>query len=192
MFGSFNAIAKLSDSSLDLWAEAMRALPDSELTLKAMTLNDNADRNLLFARLAARGIDAGRLHVLKPVDKFTDHLDLYGDIDIALDTHPFTGGTTTADALWMGAPVLTLAGDRMVSRMSTSMLMSVGMPDWIADTRADFVAKAVAFARAPDLRADLRARQRGMARRSALFDGRDLARAVGEAFRGMWQATIKP
>jgi len=186
-FGSFNSLAKLTPQSIALWSATMRAIPTSRLLLKAMNLNDAADQATLAAAFANHGITRDRLTFLNSTNSFADHLDLYGEIDIVLDPLPCTGGTTTADALWMGAPVLTLAGSRMIGRMSASMLDSVGLQDWITQSADDFVARAVQLAQAHDYRADLRHRQRDMMARAALTDGASLARGMEQAYRGMWQ-----
>jgi predicted O-linked N-acetylglucosamine transferase (SPINDLY family) len=112
---------------------------------------------------------------------------LYRDIDIALDTFPQTGGTTTCEALWMGVPTLTLNGETMLARQGAALLSAGGLPDWVATDRAEFVAKAVAFASDIPGLSHLRSTLRERIRTSPLFDTRLFARRFEEALHGIWQ-----
>lgn len=189
-FGSYNHLSKIGEPTLDLWSSVLRAVPDSRLLLKTRHLGDPGIQERVRASFRSRGIDAGRLDFAGHTPGLGDHLRGYHNLDIALDPHPYNGGTTTCDALWMGVPVLTLTGATMPARMSTSMLTSVGLPDWIADSPADFVSRAVAHATAwqalsPREKLDRRRAIRAQAAASPLFDARDLARALESAFEGM-------
>ena len=115
-FGSFNHSRKLSDPCLDLFAAVLRAVPDSLLVLKSTTFVEEAERQRIAGRLAARGIGPERLELLEWVFGNHNHLALYGRMDAAIDTLPYSGTTTTCEALWMGVPVLTILGDVMVDR----------------------------------------------------------------------------
>jgi predicted O-linked N-acetylglucosamine transferase (SPINDLY family) len=117
-----------------------------------------------------------------------DLLAAYRRVDIALDPFPFGGGTTTAEALWMGVPVVTLRGDRWVGRMSAGMLATIGLGDLVAADEDSYVTTAVALADdLPRLDA-LHAGLRGMVEASAFCDGPGFARGLEAAYRGMWRA----
>ena len=112
--GGFNDLSKVSDEALALWVRLMSAIPEARLVLKAKQFTDPGLRNAFIASFVRSGVAADRLHLLARTPDTRSHLALYGGIDVALDTIPRTGGTTTAEALWMGVPVVTLAGDRYV------------------------------------------------------------------------------
>jgi predicted O-linked N-acetylglucosamine transferase (SPINDLY family) len=145
-----------------------------------------------LARFAALGIDAERICV----EGFTprsDYLADYRRVDIALDPFPFTGGTTTVEALWMGVPVLTRRGDRFVSHAGESLLQTAGLDGWIADDDDDYVAKAVAWSEdraALAALAAIRAGLRAQLLASPLCDAPRFAGHLTAAFQGMWQAYI--
>ncbi|WP_445682610.1 tetratricopeptide repeat protein [Radicibacter daui] len=138
-FGSFNNIAKLSDRTIRLWSAVLRAVPGSRLVLKSRALADPRTGSALLARFASEGIDAGRLHFLGSRSSVAEHLASYAGIDIALDTVPYNGTTTTFEALWMGVPVVCLAGDRHAARVGASILSHLDLGQLIAQDAASFV-----------------------------------------------------
>ena len=186
-FGSFNQVSKISEELVALWSEVLNAVPGSRLVLKAWALSDEQVCATLRERFMRHGIAAERLE-FRGVS--TDYLREYGDVDIALDPFPRTGGATTADALWMGVPVVTLAGERMIERQGASLLSAVGLDELIATDRADYVARAVALAQDPERRATLRAQLRERMVASELCDGRGLATALEDAYRDMWNKYV--
>ncbi len=184
--GSFNDMAKISPRAMDLWARVLRAIPHSQMLFKTKQLADPATANRLRSAFLERGIAAERLLLRSHVDSFREHLALYNQVDIILDSSPYTGGTTTADALWMGVPVITLMGGMMLERMSASMLAALGRTEWIAESEDDYIAKAVALARNLDLRACVRATQRERMANSPLCNTTELTSALENAYREMW------
>ena len=144
--GSFNNIAKVSDRALDLWARIMAAVPGSRLLLKSASMAQPSNRDNITAFMAARGIAAERLQLVAWIADKDDHLDLYNQVDIALDPYPYTGATTTCEALWMGVPVVTFKGRTHTSRMSASILKAAGKPEWVTDSDADCVRVTAALA----------------------------------------------
>jgi predicted O-linked N-acetylglucosamine transferase (SPINDLY family) len=138
--GSFNLPTKISPRTLSLWSRVLTAIPNSTLTLKHAALIHDWMRAALAQRLAAAGIDASRVTVLPPTPSYADHLAAYSQIDIALDTFPYHGTTTTCEALWMGVPVVTLTGDRHASRVGTSVLSAIGLPDLAAPDEPAYIA----------------------------------------------------
>ena len=137
-FGSFNNPAKLSDSTLEIWARLLDRLPRAGLLLKGKPFGDKTTRALFLSRLAERGIELGRVELKPWRSSEVMHLELYGEVDIALDTFPYNGTTTTCEALWMGVPVVTLRGDRHAGRVGASLLTQVGLMDWIAGSPEEY------------------------------------------------------
>ena len=182
-FGSLNAPAKLTEPTLRLWAELLRRVPGSRLILKSKNLFASrvlADR--VHRILAQYGAASDRIELRAAVEPLDLHLANYADIDVALDPFPFNGSTTSFEALWMGVPVVTLAGERMAGRWSTSMLRAIGLDEMVAADEARYVEIASALAQDPArldrLRADLRPRLRA----SSLMDGVARARQLERVY----------
>jgi predicted O-linked N-acetylglucosamine transferase (SPINDLY family) len=138
-------------------------------------------------KFAAYGIDESRLILKAKIDNRPDHLDLYSNIDIALDPFPFNGATTTIEALSMGVPVVTLLGRHFVDRVAASMVSHAGMPELVADDRAAYVDLARNLASDPNRLADMRRTMRHQVQTSPLCRGADYARTIEDAFRDMWR-----
>jgi predicted O-linked N-acetylglucosamine transferase (SPINDLY family) len=184
-FGSFNKLGKVSDATVALWARVLAAVPRSRLFLKSKALAEEEVRRDTVARFAAAGVSAERLTLFGWVPEDAGHLAAYGRVDVALDTFPYSGTTTTCEALWMGVPVVTLSGATHASRVSASLLTAVGMTDWIADSPAALVARATAAAADPAGLAQLRTELRPRVASSPLCDAAGYAAAVEAAFRAM-------
>lgn len=184
-FGCFNNITKLNDEVVALWARVLKAVEGSRLMLKAKQLDEASVKQGLLSRFEAQGIDPQRV-TLAGRSPRAEYLVAYGEVDIGLDPFPFTGGTTSAESLWMGVPVLTLDGDRLVSRQGVGLMMNAGLPDWVARDADDYVAKAVAHAADVPALAALRAGLRQQVLASPVFDGARFAHHLEEAWRGMW------
>ncbi len=162
-FGSFNNLAKLTPSTLNLWSRVLNAVPGSRLLLKARGLDDPGTRTTLTQRCERAGVAADRLVLEPPRPARSDHLDTYSIVHIALDPTPYAGTTTTCEALWMGVPVVTRPGQAHASRVGASLLSAVGgLNDLIAKSDDDFVRIAASLAadrnRLNTLRSDLRSR----------------------------------
>jgi predicted O-linked N-acetylglucosamine transferase (SPINDLY family) len=186
-FGSFNNLTKIGDGVVAVWARILKSVPDSRLFLKTKQLNDLATRKQTLQRFAACGIAADRLILAGTFASRDDHLAAYNQVDIALDTFPYPGVTTSAEALWMGVPVLSMQGDRFMSCTAGSIAYNAGLPDWIAADQDDYVAKAMAFASDLGRLATLRANLRQQVLASPLFDAPRFARNFEDALWGMWQ-----
>jgi tetratricopeptide (TPR) repeat protein len=186
-FASFNAIAKLSPTGLALWAQVLAAVPRSRLLLKSFALADAGARAALTRRFVALGIDEERLVLMAPQADTAAHLAQYRHVDLALDTLPYNGTTTTCEALWMGVPVLTMAGVEHRARVGASLLTHAGLPDMVAPDAAAFVAMAVTLARDPQRLAALRHGLRQRLQSSRLMDGPRFAEDFGAALRAMWR-----
>jgi len=184
-FGSFNQIAKVSSGIRRLWAEILKQVPDSRLLVAGVS--DGPARDGLLADLEAAGVSPARISTV-PQAVLAEYLRSMGGVDIALDTTPYSGGTTTCDALWMGVPVVALHGTRSISRSAASILSSVGLVDWIAPTPEEYVRRAVDFA-GDEARLDkLRGTLRGKMRSSPIMNETAFVRGLEDAYRTMWRA----
>jgi predicted O-linked N-acetylglucosamine transferase (SPINDLY family) len=182
-FGSTNNPVKISQETLMLWCEILRALPDSRLL---MTNLPGADLlQSLTERFAAQGIETQRLsfHIKEPDAGFRD---LLSRIDIALDPFPYNGTTTTCEALWMGIPVVSLVGETSVARSGYALLKAVGLEELVARDPTDYVRIAVELARDPARLMALRTGLRGRMETSVLRDEAGFTRALETAYREMW------
>jgi predicted O-linked N-acetylglucosamine transferase (SPINDLY family) len=169
-FGCFNNFSKVTDEMLAVWARILAGVPGSRLVLKGFGLGEGALRAAALARAAAAGIDPLRIELLGRTVGQAEHLAAYARVDIALDTFPYHGTTTTCEALWMGVPVVTLAGDRHSSRVGISLLESVGHGEWVASDWTTYVSKAADLAGDAVRLGALREALREEVRRSALSD----------------------
>jgi predicted O-linked N-acetylglucosamine transferase (SPINDLY family) len=188
-FGSFNNITKVTPETLDAWSRILAEIPDARLVLKSWVLSEPAAAGRLIAAMRDRGVNAERLD-LRGSSPHADMLAEYGDIDIALDPFPFSGGMTTFEALWMGLPVVTLPGGQPASRQTEWQLRAIGRSEWVARDVDDYVSKACDLARDTRRLADLRKDQRETIRNSSLCDKARLGRELGSALRHMWQAYL--
>ena len=184
-FGCLNAFCKVNDAVLEQWAKVIHAVADSRLLMRCPQGEVQSRVREFFA---ARGIAAERLELVAWMPTRADFLKVFERMDIVLDPFPYNGGTTTCEALWMGIPVLTLPGERIVSRIGMSILMACGMPEFIAHTEEDYVRLAMSLAadlpRLAALRSTLRARMKA----SAFMDSPRFAKNVEHAYRAMWRA----
>jgi predicted O-linked N-acetylglucosamine transferase (SPINDLY family) len=188
-FASTNNPAKISDTALSLWCDVLAASVSSRLLVHAH--EDPLCRDRIRAAVAARGIAPDRL-AFSPRVPVEDYLRQYRGIDVLLDTTPYSGGTTSCDALWMGVPVVTLAGDRPFSRTSASVLHAAGFPQWSANTREQFVGIARGLAGDVAALGVIRSRMRERLGVSRLFDARAMAGDFADALRAMWDAAGLP
>ena len=190
-FGSFNNLPKLTPPTLELWAEILEAIPNSQLLLKTKAFSDAATQKRIRQPFEKRGLDPSRILLKGEINSHREHLGLYNLLDIGLDPFPFTGATTTADALWMGVPVISLAGGCMAARQSASLLHTVGLEDWIAYSKEEYLAKAIEFAKnVIAIRKDSPALRQRVAD-SELCDADNMVAELESAYRAMWQAKIK-
>jgi predicted O-linked N-acetylglucosamine transferase (SPINDLY family) len=186
-FGCFNNLAKVNDRTLGLWARILEAVPGSRLLLKSTGfLSMDARRRVRESLCSQSGIGEERLDIRGPEDSHESHLALYREMDIALDTFPYHGTTTTCEALWMGVPVVTLAGRTHVSRVGVSLLTNVGLPELIAESEDDYVRMAVELARDVEQLVSYRSNLRDGMLGSQLLDAPSFAREIEGAFRQMW------
>jgi len=187
-FGSFNRLPKLTDETVQAWARILLAVPNSRLVIKSGALSDAAVSRRVRQRFERQGIDTARLQ-LREGSSHHDMLAEYGDIDIALDTFPFNGGMTTLEALWMGVPVVTLAGHTVVSRQTVSALANLGLASELAFASVDaYVQGAVKLASDPQRLVQLRQSLRPLMAASPLRDARKFTQDLEALYRRMWTA----
>ena len=185
-FGSFNNIAKVTDHTLDAWAQAMNAVPGSRLLLKAAAMAQPSNRDNIERFMATRGIEPGRLTLQPWIAGKSTHLEMYNGIDVALDTFPYNGATTTCEALWMGVPVVTLRGLTHTSRMGASILHAIGKTEWVADSDARFVQIAAGLASDAAALSAWRQAARTHVQQSGLFDERGFALDFEQTLQRAW------
>lgn len=186
-FGCFCSQYKLTDATVDAFAAILHAAPDAQLLLKNRTLGDASCRTAIHARFAQRGIAASRVLLDGPAEHDA-FLAAYARVDIALDAFPYSGGTTTMEALWQGVPVLTFDGDRWAARTSRSLLLAAGLDEWCLPNRDAFVARAASLAQAPDTPAmlsRLRIGLRDLLRVSPACDSLALCRALEGTYENL-------
>lgn len=186
-FGSFNNVAKMSPLVFTLWSRILKAVPDSHLVLKTWRFSDKAVRRYALNMFENEGIDAGRIRLLAYEPSAREHLELYNRIDIGLDTFPYNGTTTTCEALWMGVPVITLAGNSHVSRVGMSLLANIGLPEFTAHTSDEFFSIAIKLANDLSKLASLRERLRGMMQHSILTDAKRFTTDLENCYRTIWK-----
>lgn len=185
-FGTMNNLNKMSPLVASLWARIIDGVPESTLLLKTRGLPDPGLEDAVLRRLQQHGLPRERVRLLNRADSVTGHLARYAEIDVALDTFPYCGTTTTCDALWMGVPVVTLAGDTHVSRVGASLLCAVGLSDLVATDAVQYVERALALATDHPRRAALRGSLRSRMAASPLTDGPGFTRRFEAALREMW------
>lgn len=186
-FASFNTYAKITDAALAAWGEILGAVPGSGLLIKNAGLKDPWLAERTRERFARLGGDASRLELMGETPTAAEHMGLYARVDVALDTFPYNGTTTTLEAMWMGVPVVTVEGDSHVSRVGVSLLRNVGLEDLIAPDTAGYVERARTIAVDADRRRALRAELRERVR-SRLCDFGSFVPRLEAAYREMWRA----
>lgn len=183
-FGSFNRPGKIGEAVIELWCRVLRAVPQSRLLIAAAGEAQVQER--MRASFVSHGIAAERL-TFRPRMAMPQYLALHNEVDIALDTFPYTGGTTTSHALWMGVPVLTFAGPGLHQQQAASTLVALGLADWVAVTEEAFVRRAALAASHLEQLAELRAGLRERMQRLFGNAAERNARELDAAFRTIWR-----
>ena len=184
-FGTLASDHKITRHTVDVWSVILDRVPDSRLVLRN-TYTDRHYAAYYRETFAACGIDPDRIVVLPGTNHF-EFLHTYDAIDIALDTFPWNGGTTTFEALWQGVPVVTYRGDRWAARAATSILTAIGRPEWSGDCLDDYIEIAVSLAQTPDHLEDLRMQQRARIAASELYDAPGFTKKFEAALIDMYR-----
>jgi predicted O-linked N-acetylglucosamine transferase (SPINDLY family)/Tfp pilus assembly protein PilF len=185
-FGCFNNLAKITPRVIATWSIILQRIPTAQLVLKTYQFSDRPTADRILADFAAHGIGANRIE-LRGVSPHRAFMGQYGDIDIVLDPFPYSGGLTTCEALWMGVPTITLAGEIFAARHSTSHLSNAGLAGWVTDRVDDYIEMAVARAADIPALAVLRDSLRERVRLSPLCDAPRFGRNLGAALRHTWR-----
>lgn len=186
-FGSFNNIAKINDHVLSVWASILQSVPASRLILKHDASADPMIRKRIESVCSENGVDSSRISLLDRAPDLITHLECYRQIDIALDSFPYNGTTTTCEALWMGVPVVTLTGKVHAGRVGTSLLTAIGFDAGIATDVGDYCQTAITLAANPPMLRTIRHLLRDSMSHSSLFDADGLAREFESELRELWQ-----
>jgi predicted O-linked N-acetylglucosamine transferase (SPINDLY family) len=186
-FGCLAPQYKITPEVVEAWSRILRECPGTRLLLKSVALGRPEAREFVLGLFARSAVSADRLLLEGPADHFA-FLGRYADVDLALDTFPYNGGTTTMEALWQGVPVLTFTGDRWAARISASLLREAGLSDFVAADLDAYVARAIAMARDPETPRrldDLRRGLRDRLRAAPVCDGPGFARDMEERYLEM-------
>jgi protein O-GlcNAc transferase len=187
-FGSMNQLAKVRPEVIRLWSRLLSALPTSRIVFRARALNDKVGRDRLALQFAACGIPEHRIDML-PHTSLPEYFATYREVDIHLDPFPYAGGTTTCDALWMGVPTVTLAGDRFCTRHSASHLRNAGLGELVADDMNGYLRIALGLANDLDRLSEMRASMREKITKSPLLDAERFGENFTKCLRSMWTET---
>jgi len=185
-FGCFQHLSKVSDEVLTVWGKIFAALPEARLRIQCVQFKDPSVLAKFIENIQRHGIDPNRVTTHSGVAR-ASYLSAHAEVDIKLDTFPYPGGTTTCEALWMGVPTLTLAGDSLLARQGASLLTAAELEEWIATSKDDYIAKAITLADDLQKLAALRKGLRKQVLSSPLFDAPRFARNFENALWGMWQ-----
>ena len=183
-FGCFNNYSKVTDEMLLLWRRLLEDVPGARLLLKSRLFGSAEGRELATERFLRLGLDASRVELR---GFSADYLAEYADMDIALDTAPYTGGLTTCEALYMGVPVVTLKGRTHGARFGASLLRNAGLAELVAESAAQYAEIAGLLAASPETLAMLREKQRDILLASHLMNFRRYVREVEAAYEAVWR-----
>ncbi len=186
-FGCFNNLNKINNEVIALWSEILINIPSSKLFLKSKQLNDQKVQDTLYQNFEQYGINRDKLILDSYSPTRKELLATYNKIDIALDPFPYTGTTTSVEALYMGVPVLTLKGDKFISNVGESIMHNIKMSDWIAKNKDEYVKKAKDFSFNILHLAEIRAKLRDKSLNSPLFDGQGFANDFQDGLMKMWE-----
>ena len=186
-FGSFNNFSKLTESVIETWSRIMALVPKSRIVLKWRHFTEKSIKEHYCSAFERCGIKRNRIEFRDASPPFL-MLDEYNDIDIALDPFPFTGGLTSCEALWMGVPVVTFAGDRPAGRQTAGFLKTLGLDELIAENLDDYVDRAVKLSGNVEYLSNMRAGLRQRFADSPLCDGKRFVGNLEKIYKTIWDA----
>ena len=184
-FGSFNNLAKVNTEVVAAWSRILNGVPGSRMLIKAPQLGEQCVKNWLIQAFESHGVSADRLMLHATVPDFNQHMRLYDEVDIALDTFPYNGTTTTCEALWMGVPTVVFVGDRHASRVGASLLKAAGLSDFVANDVAEYVSLAQSLTERREYMQSIRTALRKKMISSELCDAAGFARSMENAIEQM-------
>ena len=183
-FGSFNNLAKVTSEVIRCWSGILTAVPDSHLLMVARGLEQGGER--VLAEFNSHGIVSGRL-VLMGAQPLSSYLALHNQVDIQLDTFPYTGGTVTCHSLWMGVPVVTMTGNAVTSRNGASIIGSLGLDEMVAHSMDEYITIAKGLAGDPERLQDLRGVMRERMQASPIMKPGQVTDALEKAYKRIWE-----
>ncbi|HOP41613.1 MAG TPA: tetratricopeptide repeat protein, partial [Geobacteraceae bacterium] len=186
-FGVFNHFAKITQEAIGLWCRILHLIPDAKLLIKAQGMEHDPMRKRVAEMFDSQGISEERLELVGKTPSIYSHLEMFGRVDISLDTFPYNGTTTTCESLWMGVPIIAKEGDSHVSRVSVSLLGNMGLSALVAATDEEYIALATFLARDRRNLEILRNNLRDRMRASKLLDTAGFTRNLEGAYREMWR-----
>ncbi len=186
-FGSFNNLSKMGDEVIDLWIKLLKSVTNAKIFIKNPSLTDERTRERYMKKFRIQGICDNRVMLIGHTVNREEHFKIYNKLDIALDTFPYNGATTTCEALWMGVPVVTLAGKHHASRVSASLLNAAGFSDLVCDKKTEFIATATSLANDINKLSDIRNSLRSSLEASPLCDAKDFTDKFEQTLQGMLQ-----
>ena len=188
-FGCYQSIQKINSGVLSCWANILTAAPQARIRIQSKNLEKLGIRNRFLEQLQEAQIDVQRIDLIAPMAR-SQYLSSYAEVDMMLDTFPFTGGTTTAEALWMGVPTLTLTSAGMLGRQGEALMRNAGLSDWVVSSEEEYLNKAITWANAnvqqQQKLATLRIKIREQVKDSPIFNAKKFALDFVEAMYGMW------
>ena len=188
-FGSCNNIAKINSEVIFTWAEILKKVKNSQLLLKHRAFDDDNRRTYITAIFSSAGISRDRLIFKGFTSDRADYLSVYDEIDIALDPFPFGGGTVSYEALWMGVPVLTIAGPKFMGRLSGSLMNQLGLSDWVTASKKQYISTGIImandFSKLSDLRKNLRVKAQ-----NTIFNAKKYVLELEDALESAWKKYI--
>jgi len=185
-FASFNNLAKIGEEVVKLWSDVLKAVPDSQLLIQCLSLNDPSTREHFEQLFASHEIETNRIDFSAAKD-FDSYLSGHADVDIVLDTFPWNGHTVSCHALWMGVPVITLAGNRHSSRMGASILTNLNLNACIASSKPEFITAAATLSQDTQQLESLRQELRPRMQASKLCDSQEFTQQLEQQYRRMWK-----
>lgn len=186
-FASFNNFTKVTDNIIKIWSEILKGVKDSILILKSEIFEDEIIKQETISRFTNYGVSKKQIKLLPSDKKFNEHLNRYNDVDIALDTYPYNGTTTTCEALYMGVPVITLCGHNHVSRVGTSLLSNMGLNDLIARNEEEYIEKAIELAKDIDKLEKIKIELRNNMIKSSIMKVDEFVLELEEQYKNMWK-----
>jgi predicted O-linked N-acetylglucosamine transferase (SPINDLY family) len=186
--GSFNNLAKITDNVIHVWATILRQIKYAKLLLKARPFIDPVTCAHFQNKFQQKGISQDRLIFKCYDDRIKTHLMAYNNIDLALDTFPYNGTTTTCDALWMGVPVISLCGSCHANRVGATLLSSIGMKDFIAYSENEYITKTIDICQNLQLLKTIRRQLRSVMQQSTLMDAKRLTMNIESVYKSIWSA----
>ena len=186
-FGCINKLSKVNDDVIALWSKILLSVPNSKIILKNKDFDNQSIMENTFKRFEKHKIKKNCLILQGESVTRKELLEVYNEIDIALDPFPFQGNTSTCEAVWMGVPVLTLKGNSVVFHFGESINANLNMHDWIAQNKEEYIAKAIKFSSDIDLLSKIRKNLRNTALLSPVFDAPRFAEHFSQMLWEMWK-----